>query len=319
MSPQLNAALHGGYGPIQAIVASSRRTLFIRYWRTMWAAPMPYTLADLACWLDPADMRAVPEPKLETGLGRNCTLFDYVRHVAYRIIRPFLEARDREGYGAHLLVAAVEFNASFGAPLFPQEVRSVVRSVVKGTWAYFNGRRRGNSRSFIECQSERGRWSGAARLRPALERRSSLGSLLSDSGSYDPLRLGTTDDILIVEKLAADLGVSRATVMRDLAVVRGKPSRGSVVDKPVIVFGKTMTMTDAAVAAGVSTATYSRRMARGIDPSVAMLMPARDGRRTHSFKALGIDIAELMRLANEVAARDFAGPNFEAKMMEPVA
>ena len=80
-------------------------------WRTLWLAPQPYTLAGLAAWLDPADMRAMPRLELEFGLGRNVTLFDAVRVRAYRMVDSFRDAGDRNGFLAEVLAIAVECNA----------------------------------------------------------------------------------------------------------------------------------------------------------------------------------------------------------------
>jgi hypothetical protein len=273
------------------------------HWRTQWLAPQPYALADLAACLTAEDMRAVPTPELEIGLGRNCSLFDAVRAEAYRIVDGFRDAGDRdagdrEGFAVRVLLIATEFNQGFAAPLFPNEVRATARSISKWTWANYGLGNKRNRRASSEFHAARGRLSGLIRVQPALARQRALRPLLSDSSW--PLLREIEPGVAVSPIATTQTGISARTRRRDLAAVRGGPVR----EKPVEVFGRVMTMTQAAAAAGVSKAAYSRRLAKGIEPTAAAIMPRRDGKRTHSLTALGIEPGVFMARVRAACERE---------------
>jgi len=62
-------------------------------WRTSWPAGMPYNLGDLAKDLTRDDMRRPRHTENLVGVGRNCTIFDELREIAYREVNGFKRER----------------------------------------------------------------------------------------------------------------------------------------------------------------------------------------------------------------------------------
>ena len=130
------------------------------YWRVEWRREQPYTLAELADWLFFKDMR--PDPSIETtlGAGRNVTVFDELRQIAYREVLDFKRTGDVDAWQAHCLHRAIALNQRFPQPLGHSEVRAIVKSVAKWTWKNFS------EQKFAQRQSQRGkrgnekRWAG---------------------------------------------------------------------------------------------------------------------------------------------------------------
>lgn len=104
----------------------------------------------------------------EVGVGRNCTLFDEARTLAYREVR---RLPDRTPASSDLLREYVrrtchEINASFPDPLPVREVNDTAKSIHK--WITTRSRmwRDGavaNAATFVAIQSARGKKSGEAR------------------------------------------------------------------------------------------------------------------------------------------------------------
>jgi hypothetical protein len=119
-------------------------------WRTTWLAPLPYKVGDLSAWLEPRDMRRPSRRELQVGAGRNCTLFDDLRAVAYRAVRDAKSiGLSKWQFRSYLEVVAADQNQSFAVPLPLQEVRSVAKSVAKWVWRHFS------LEKFAELQSRR--------------------------------------------------------------------------------------------------------------------------------------------------------------------
>lgn len=135
-------------------------------WRVMWWARAPYALADLEHWLEPDDMKPVFKPRHEIGLGRNCTVFEDLRHIAYSEVRRFKCASGQlTDFRQRLEEIAHGLNLAFDVPLAYREVRDIARSVSKWTWRHFTLER------FSEIQRQRveRRWAdheAAERTRP---------------------------------------------------------------------------------------------------------------------------------------------------------
>lgn len=106
-------------------------------WCTEWLAPDPYDLPTLESWLFERDMRLEPSLSAELGLGRNCHLFDELRHVAYHEVRRFKADGDHGGFARRIDESAFRLNHEFLVPLGLSEVRSIARSVTKWTWRRF--------------------------------------------------------------------------------------------------------------------------------------------------------------------------------------
>lgn len=129
-------------------------------WETVWQAQIPYRLDTLNDCLSKADKRKIPiaEP---TAIGRNVTIFDAVRAVAYRhVLRFKQDGKSMDDFGDFLRDAADAANCAFPSRLAFSEIKGIVRSIAKNTWNYFSLER------FREIQRERvnKRWSKAPTL-----------------------------------------------------------------------------------------------------------------------------------------------------------
>jgi hypothetical protein len=134
-------------------------------WRTLRGPVIGYELRDLAEYL-PGLERHIPrrgKPE-EVGLGRNCTLFDYLRTWAYRHVRPYREAGGLASWREWLMACnnrALLRNGEFQNPMDPRECWWVARSVAKWTWRRFDVE--ASDRRFSALQAARGRRSGQVR------------------------------------------------------------------------------------------------------------------------------------------------------------
>jgi hypothetical protein len=119
-------------------------------WRVEWRREEPYALPELADWLFPEDMR--PDPTVETtlGAGRNCTIFDELRVMAYREVREFKRNGSFDAFRARLERVALGINMQFPQALKLAEVRAIAKSVAKWTW------RRFSEEKFSRIQAARG-------------------------------------------------------------------------------------------------------------------------------------------------------------------
>lgn len=98
-----------------------------------------YDLPWLADWLDLEPYRDQRRRLPPVGLGRNCSLFDFSRHWAYRAVRrgPWLGGLD--GFRWAVEGAACSYNAEeFPRPLPESEVRATAKSVAKWTWTHMS-------------------------------------------------------------------------------------------------------------------------------------------------------------------------------------
>jgi hypothetical protein len=104
------------------------------HWRVEWRREEAYTLPELADWLFPEDMQ--PDLTVETtfGAGRNCTVFDELRIIAYREVRAFKRNGSLETYRARLERVAIGINAQFPIALPLTQIRGIAKSVAKWTW-----------------------------------------------------------------------------------------------------------------------------------------------------------------------------------------
>jgi len=127
------------------------------HWRVEWRRDEPFTLPELADWLFREDMQ--PDPTIETtlGAGRNVTVFDKLRQIAYREVLTFKRAGPIEAWLARCLHVAIALNQQFPRAMRLSEVRSIAKSVAKWTWRHFS------ERSFSERQSQRGKRGNAKR------------------------------------------------------------------------------------------------------------------------------------------------------------
>lgn len=124
-------------------------------WRVWQGRQEGYSLAELAEYLPNLEKKhagAAVNSDL-FSLGRNCTLFDRLRHWAYRSVRHYANHDD-------WIKACAEHAHSindFSTPLELWEVDGIVKSVSKWTWQNMRG---GHTPEFIELQTWRGKKGG---------------------------------------------------------------------------------------------------------------------------------------------------------------
>ena len=107
-----------------------------RRWRTRWAAPFPYGLEQLDADLSRADKRRPPARAEQIGLGRNCSLFDALRHRAYRDVRTFkTRGLAESAFRSHLEHLAAELNREFthspAGLLSRGDLRAIAKSIAR--------------------------------------------------------------------------------------------------------------------------------------------------------------------------------------------
>jgi hypothetical protein len=171
-------------------------------WRVLKGPQRGYELGELAEYVDLP--RYAPRRKPEQiGLGRNVTLFDWLRQYAYRQIRHYKgDVRNFVVWQAHLNAKALERNGDFMQPLMGNEVWHICKSVAKWTWRRFD--LEASDARFSALQAARGRQggvaSGAARLAAGEDKRASA-RLMRAQG-------------MTQQSIAAALGVTQQAVSK---------------------------------------------------------------------------------------------------------
>lgn len=127
-------------------------------WMVEWLRDEPYTLHELEGHLFERDMRPDPTPETTWGAGRNVTVFDELRTIAYREVRAF--KRDGASFDAWLdrcVKIALALNMQFPHAMKISEVRAIAKSVAKWIWKRFS------IESFVSRQSHLGKIANAKR------------------------------------------------------------------------------------------------------------------------------------------------------------
>lgn len=153
-------------------------------WRVQALRQQGYTLGELAEYVD---LQPYVAGRLQPAgpLGRNCLLFDSVRHWAYREIRAARQAGSFEGWQAEVVRRAALMNCFVGMelrcsePLAVNEVRAIARSVARWTWSRFDlaasdarfSARQAARGAKANNQVEAGRASGKARAAASADAR----------------------------------------------------------------------------------------------------------------------------------------------------
>lgn len=129
-------------------------------WRVLRGPQQAYELAELAEWVDLPKHLPKKKPE-EIGLGRNVTVFEWLRQYAYRKIRHYKgDVRNYVLWQSHLNSRALERNGDFTQPLQGNEVWHIAKSVSKWTWRTFD--LEASDKRFSELQAHRGRMGGLA-------------------------------------------------------------------------------------------------------------------------------------------------------------
>ena len=130
-------------------------------WDVEWRRDEPYTLDELADWLRYEDMR--PDPSVETtfGAGRNVTVFDELRQIAYREVLSFKRGGSMATWLDRCLHVATGINQQFpAAASILRRFRSVVRSVARWTWRHFSEQALSQRQSWRGKRGNAKRWEG---------------------------------------------------------------------------------------------------------------------------------------------------------------
>lgn len=134
-----------------------------KHWDVVEGPPLPYTLDQLSEYVPNISEWRKPSAINTTSLGRNCQMFDWLRHWAYRNINKTAWNSFDAWHRACLHQA--EQKNTFAAPLPDPEIRATAKSVAKWVWKQL----RGPQADYIarthtsEIQSARGKKSGITR------------------------------------------------------------------------------------------------------------------------------------------------------------
>lgn len=117
-------------------------------WQTYYYHDTEYSLGELADYID-IELEVVnfyAASNDEEHESRNCSLFNRVRHIAYKEVEKFRLNSDYNNYEAFILNVCEKFNQFHGkgfainSNLNPNEVSHVAKSITKWTWErYFGG------------------------------------------------------------------------------------------------------------------------------------------------------------------------------------
>lgn len=124
--------------------------------RTTWLVTKPYSLHDMAAFLEPEDMRPAYRTKAEQNefaqQGRNCELTSDLGKHGLRIgWRMRQQGASLEMFLREMRAHAFELNNGFGDPLGFREVQTIAKSVAKWAWS------ESTFEKFSEIQTHRAR------------------------------------------------------------------------------------------------------------------------------------------------------------------
>lgn len=112
-------------------------------WATYRGHNLAYELGQLADYIDAEDLqRFKPRSGVkvaEVGLGRNVTVFDFVRLWAYKNVRQYKHIRGGFVYWQKAVIDRCGArNGDFTTPMDTREIYHIARSVAKWTWSRFD-------------------------------------------------------------------------------------------------------------------------------------------------------------------------------------
>ena len=142
--------------------------------------------------------KRLPKRADNSGLGRNVTLFNETRRVAYSAVLGYRLTENKDGFRQYIHGVASAKNLGFPAPLYAAEVRSIVKSVVNWTWTKYT--KYTDSEAFSKRQAARGKRGGIAKGQANAEKRAEAVLLASQGMSQ--------------RSIAAILGVNKGTINR---------------------------------------------------------------------------------------------------------
>jgi hypothetical protein len=170
-------------------------------WRTLRGPVQAYDLEDLAEYLPDIEKHFPRRRRVEeVGLGRNVTLFDRLRHWAYRHVREY-RGGGLQGWNAWLSSCnsrALIYNGDFQVPLLGREVWHIAKSVAKWCWQRFD--EKASDARFSQLQAYRGRKGGRAKGLANEDKRATA-RLMASKG-------------MTQRAIAGELGIDKMTVNR---------------------------------------------------------------------------------------------------------
>lgn len=125
------------------------------HWDTKELRADLWELGELADWLTLPDK--LPPRAAQVGVGRNLTLFDWLRYWAYDNVLEFRVSSTFRAWLETVRSTAAEFN-TFPEPLPDSEIRALGNSVAK--WVWRNYTKRWTDEEFSERQAKRGKLGG---------------------------------------------------------------------------------------------------------------------------------------------------------------
>jgi len=128
-------------------------------WLTYQVRADSYTLNEFKEYIEPKRTLKKDKEKVN-GLGRNCTLFDLLRHWAYT---NFVHYKTQEDFFNACYQQIISFNR-FDNPLSLNEIKTIAKSVAKWVWNRFDLEIR--EKKFSSLQAYRGRLGGLKGGRP---------------------------------------------------------------------------------------------------------------------------------------------------------
>lgn len=171
-------------------------------WRVLRGPQKAYELGELAEWVDLPKHLPKRKPE-EIGLGRNVTVFDWLRKYAYTQIRHYKgDVRNFVLWQSYLNNRALERNGDLLVPLAGNEVWHIAKSVAKWTWNKFD--LDASDARFSSLQAHRGRIGGIAKGTANEDKRASA-RLMAATG-------------VTQRAIANELGVSQKSVSNWLRV-----------------------------------------------------------------------------------------------------
>lgn len=166
-----------------------------------------YELGELVEWLK-QDLNYYQEKEtVVAGLGRNVTLFDTVRHWAYKSIRLYRSgerSRLRVAWEAEVLNYSHSINAQFTICLSHAEVKATAKSIAKYCWKNDSNAHQ----AFLERQALRGKRGGLAKGEVSAEKREQARFLIAEG--------------LTQRAVALELAVTERTIRNWLKAKTGK-------------------------------------------------------------------------------------------------
>jgi len=133
-------------------------------WRLYQFRETFYDLPELASHVDLNTKKRLSKDVEATGLGRNCLMFDDLRHWAYRNVDEYRNNGQAlyDTWMKSVLDKAVAINLQFPTGLPFNEVKATAKSVGKWTWMFFRGTSE-HSPAFLAKQAHRGAKKGKAK------------------------------------------------------------------------------------------------------------------------------------------------------------